>query len=99
VLAFYRATQGLGPVTVRAASEIASADLATLVVWGAGDPYVPVRYAEVQRQFFPRAKVVVLGDSGHWPLVDDPTAVAEAVVPFLREQIGPQPASMSTGER
>ena len=99
VLAFYRATEGLGPITVRAASAIAGADLPTLVVWGAGDPYVPVRYAELQRQFFPRAKVVVLPDSGHWPLVDDPGAVVDAVVPFLRDQFAQPPARPSARER
>jgi pimeloyl-ACP methyl ester carboxylesterase len=87
VLAFYRATEALGPVTLRAASAIATADMPTLVIWGAGDPYVPVRYAQVQQQFFPRAKVVVLPNTGHWPLVDDPDPVTEAVVAFLREQI------------
>lgn len=91
VLAFYRATESLGAVTVAAASAIVGNDLPTLVVWGAGDPYVPVRYAELQRQFFPRAKVIILPDSGHWPFVDDPEAVADAVVPFLRSQVVASP--------
>ena len=96
VLAFYRATDDLGAVTLQAASSIHAAALPTLVVWGAGDPYVPVRYAESQRQFFPQAEVVVLPDSGHWPLVDDPIAVSSAVVTFLRDRVAPTPDSGST---
>ena len=30
----------------------------------------------------------MLPESGHWPFQDDPQAVAEAVLPFLREQLG-----------
>jgi hypothetical protein len=28
----------------------------TLVIWGHSDPYIPVRYAERQRDYFPRAQ-------------------------------------------
>jgi pimeloyl-ACP methyl ester carboxylesterase len=59
-----------------------------LVIWGAHDPYVPVAYAERQREYFTGARVVVLPGSGHWPFVDDPEAVASELVPFLRPQIG-----------
>ena len=58
-----------------------------LVVWGKHDPYIPVSYAERQREVFPNAKVIVLEESGHWPFADDPGAVAQAVLPFLREQL------------
>jgi pimeloyl-ACP methyl ester carboxylesterase len=83
-LGFYRSTPDLGAVTVAAAEAIRPTDPPTLVVWGGGDPYVPARFANVQAEFFSRAKVVVLPESGHYPLVDDPEAVADAVVPFLR---------------
>ena len=68
-------------------------DRPALVLWGAKDPFVPVHHAEQQREIaFPSAQVVVLQDSGHWPFADDPEAVAAAVVPFLREQVGVTPA-------
>jgi pimeloyl-ACP methyl ester carboxylesterase len=88
VLRFYRATPDLGAVTERAATALRSANPPTLVIWGAQDPYVPVRYAEVQRQYFARAEIVTLPRSGHWPFVDDPEGVASALVPFLRAQFG-----------
>ena len=86
VLAFYRRTPDLGSVTVAAAETIGPHRPPTLVIWGAGDPYVPVRFATIQKQFFPDATVVTLPDSGHWPFVDDHASVAAALVPFLREQ-------------
>lgn len=84
VLRFYRATPDLGAVTVQAAEALREANPPTLVLWGVGDPYVPIRYADVQRRYFPRAEIVTLPRSGHWPLVDDPDGVARALVPFLR---------------
>lgn len=64
-------------------------DKPALVVWGAKDPFVPVRHAEQQREIaFPSARVEVLPESGHWPFADDPEGVAAQVVPFLREQVG-----------
>jgi pimeloyl-ACP methyl ester carboxylesterase len=69
-----------------AAAHFATLDRPALVVWGAGDPFVPVRHAEQQRKAFPRAEVVVLEDSSHWPFLDDPEGVAAAVLPFLRAQ-------------
>lgn len=56
-----------------------------LVIWGAQDQYVPVRFAELQRQFFKVEQVVRLEDSGHWPF-DNPVAVKEAIIPFLKRR-------------
>jgi pimeloyl-ACP methyl ester carboxylesterase len=63
-------------------------DRPALVLWGAKDPFLPLRHAEQQREPFPSAEVVVLDESGHWPFADDPEGVANAVVPFLRGQVG-----------
>jgi pimeloyl-ACP methyl ester carboxylesterase len=98
VLAFYRATPDLGAATVASAAALRGADAPTLVIWGGGDPYVPVRFADVQHQFFPRAEVVVLPHCGHWPLVDDPEAVTAAVVGFLKAQTSAGTDRGSTGE-
>jgi len=87
VLKLYRATSDLdGPARQQAAA-LGPLDRPALVVWGARDPYVPVRYAERQREVFPNASVVVLEDSGHWPFADDPERVAREVIPFLRRNL------------
>ncbi|MCW5609918.1 MAG: alpha/beta hydrolase [Rubrivivax sp.] len=58
------------------------------MVWGRADPYIPVHQAELQRRSFDVQRVVVLERSGHWPMADDPDAVAGAVLPFLRARVG-----------
>ncbi|GAB4323617.1 MAG: alpha/beta hydrolase [Dehalococcoidia bacterium] len=87
VLRLYRATDDPGGMADALGETFRSLDVPALVIWGAADPYVPVRYAEQQRQFFPRARVVVLDQSGHWPFADDPDAVAAELVPFLRASV------------
>jgi pimeloyl-ACP methyl ester carboxylesterase len=59
-----------------------------LVVWGAADPFIGVEYAERQGEFFDVQETVILEDSGHWPFQDDPERVRNAVMPFLRRQLG-----------
>ena len=58
-----------------------------LVIWGAHDPYVGVGYAQQQRETFPQAEVVILEDSGHWPMIDDPETVERAVTHFLGRRL------------
>lgn len=87
VLRFYRATPDLSAVTVSAANALREANPPTLVIWGAGDPYVPVRFAAMQRTFFPRAEIVELAGCGHYPYLEDQAAVSAALMPFLRAQL------------
>ena len=60
----------------------------TLVVWGAHDPYIKVEYAEKQKLTFEDAEVVILEESGHWPMWDAPEEMEAAIVPFLARQLG-----------
>lgn len=84
VLRLYRATDGLGDAAERAVAALRPRDLDCLVIWGKADIYLPWRYAQAQREAFPRAEIVYLEDSGHWPFKDNPQAVREALVPFLQ---------------
>ncbi|MBV9652328.1 MAG: alpha/beta hydrolase [Pseudonocardiales bacterium] len=54
-----------------------------LVVWGARHPYLPVWYAHRQQDTFANTEVIVLSDSGHWPIIDNPVAVEALVTAFL----------------
>lgn len=88
VLKLYRATPDPGSTAVAIGAEMAKLHKPALVVWGAKDPFIGVQYAERQREFFDVRDILILKDSGHWPFQDDPQRVAQAVVPFLREQLG-----------
>lgn len=84
ILKLYRATSDLGGAAEALRAALAPADFPCLVIWGRRDPYVSSRYAEEQREYFPRAEVVYLEDSGHWPFADNPEAFRAALLPFLR---------------
>jgi pimeloyl-ACP methyl ester carboxylesterase len=85
VLKFYRATADPAGRARAASDAVKALRLPALVLWGDGDPFVPVRFAQVQKEFFD-ADVHVLAGCGHWPMVDEPDQVASLVVPFLRRQ-------------
>jgi pimeloyl-ACP methyl ester carboxylesterase len=84
----HRATPDLGSVTERASLALRDANPPTLVLWGAQDPYVPVRFADIQTRFFARAEVVILPKGGHWPFIDDREGVSAQLIPVLRAQTG-----------
>ncbi len=88
VLKLYRATPDPGgALSERAASALGPLSLPALVVWGEGDAFVPVRYAEIQKRYFD-AEVHLLPGCGHWPMIDEPERVRDLVIPFLRKQVG-----------
>jgi pimeloyl-ACP methyl ester carboxylesterase len=87
VLRLYRATNNPGEIAENFRDAFRSWTCPTLVIWGAGDPYIPARYAEQQRDFFPNAQIHLLRESGHWPYADDPERVAAIAVPFLSSAI------------
>lgn len=92
VLKLYRASRNLG----RTAPELPAfmSALPVCVIWGAGDPFIEVAFAEKQKRFFPKAEVHVLHGLGHWPFIDDVSAVRAPLVDFLRRQFragAPQP--------
>ena len=88
VLRLYRATSDPDRLTKELAAVLRPLARPALVIWGRKDPYIDVAYAERQRDVFPDARVVVLDQSGHWPYADDPETVRDAMLPFLREQVG-----------
>jgi pimeloyl-ACP methyl ester carboxylesterase len=91
VLKVYRNSPHPDEDGTRQAQALRPHDIPALIVWGARDPYLGVELAGVQRQAFPRARLVMLDDSGHWPYMDNPQAVAAEVIPFLREQTTASP--------
>jgi pimeloyl-ACP methyl ester carboxylesterase len=86
ILKLYRATPDPGGLTVALAERLQPLRLPALVIWGDGDKYLPVRFAQAQAQFFD-ARVHVLPNVGHWPMLDEPQRVRELVLPFLRAQV------------
>jgi pimeloyl-ACP methyl ester carboxylesterase len=86
VLALYRATPDLSGLTTRQGETLKQLSLPALVLWGSGDPYLPVRFAKVQTQYFNVETHIVEG-TGHWPMIDEPAVVRKLVIGFLRRQL------------
>jgi pimeloyl-ACP methyl ester carboxylesterase len=84
VLKLYRATDARA-MSPEPPSALAALDRPALVVWGMHDVYIPPRFIAHHREAFPSAVFVKLPRSGHFPMADDPEAVAGAVVPFLQQ--------------
>ena len=84
VLDIYRDMKKVGKSSLDLIPLLAAADLPALVLWGAGDPYIPVTFAEKQKAAFPRADVRVIPGSGHWPMIDDPPSISVPLMEFLR---------------
>jgi pimeloyl-ACP methyl ester carboxylesterase len=87
VLRLYRATPDPGGMSEQLTALMRPRDVPALVIWGAGDAYLPASYAERQRDAFPSAEVHVLPDSGHWPFADAPETVQRLLVGFLRSAV------------
>lgn len=87
VLQLYRNTRNPEAAFAHFIPELARLDRPACVIWGADDAYLPVAFAERQREAFPHAQVHVLQGLGHWPFVDDPAAVSRLLCDFLRTQI------------
>ena len=82
VLKLYRASKNVGK-NIPAIPEFVKT-LPACVIWGAGDPFIQVEFAEKQKRYFPLAEVHVLEGLGHWPFIDDVEAVRGPLVEFLR---------------
>jgi pimeloyl-ACP methyl ester carboxylesterase len=91
VLALYRATPDPGEGAATVGPALAQLRKPALVVWGAKDPLAGADFAQRQREFFDVRDVVILPESGHWPFQDDPAAVEQALIAFLRTQLADAP--------
>jgi esterase len=58
-----------------------------LIVRGAGDPFITQDVVAASDHRFPRAQLVTLEGSGHWPHIEQPRAFAAAVFQFLTEHV------------
>ena len=58
-----------------------------LVIWGEKDIFIASKHAQDQRQAFPDAQVHLLGDSGHWPFIDNADKTRALFVSFLRPKL------------
>lgn len=72
------------PALLAAAGEgLERIEAPALVLWGAEDRYIPVRFARDYAARLPAARLVELEGAGHWPWMDRPEAIG-MITEFLR---------------
>jgi len=70
ILRLYRSSPS--DVLARAGAQLGLLDMPALVVWGARDPYIPVRFAKAYVAALGDAELVEVPDAGHVPWLDRP---------------------------
>jgi pimeloyl-ACP methyl ester carboxylesterase len=55
-----------------------------IIVTGEQDRLTPPKYAHFLQEHLPRATLELVPDSGHWVQLEQPSALAEALVVWLR---------------
>jgi len=92
--AFLRTVRGLidlGGQRVNATDRLyLTADLPTLILWGARDPLIPVRHAHEAHERIEGSRLEILPGAGHFPHRDSPQRFASALLDFV-ETTAPMP--------
>jgi pimeloyl-ACP methyl ester carboxylesterase len=83
ILRLYRSSPP--EVLVQAGARLGELDMPALVVWGAKDPYLPLRFGQAYAELLPNAELLELPDAGHWVWFDRPDVI-ERVVEFLARE-------------
>jgi pimeloyl-ACP methyl ester carboxylesterase len=60
-----------------------SAHIPTLIVWGARDPFIPVRHAITAHAAIPGSRLEIFEDVGHYPHCEAPERFVEVLVDFI----------------
>lgn len=68
-------------------AELASVTAPTLLLWGEHDRLVPSRDAANWRDGLPDARLVVLANARHVPMLEAPEELAEAIARFREERL------------
>jgi 2-hydroxymuconate-semialdehyde hydrolase len=88
-LAYLRAARALR--TEELASRMDAVErltIPTLIVWGAEDPFQPLRYGERLAKAMPNARLDVITGASHFLPEDAPDALAQRIVSFAKTDFG-----------
>jgi len=60
-----------------------AAQLPTLIVWGARDPFIPVSHAVAAHEAIPGSRLEIFEGVGHYPHCEAPERFVEVLVDFI----------------
>src|SRR5215472_17519789 len=59
----------------------------SLVIWGQSDGIVPLSYGEKIHRSLPDARFELISEAGHYPQIEQPDAVTDAIERFVRAEV------------
>ena len=78
--------KGRGTAVSKISEEsLAQINSETLIIWGAEDKLFSVKYGEAAAETIPNAKLQVIPNAGHLPLIDNPKIFNIILTEFLKE--------------
>jgi len=95
--AFFRSLRDVIDFSGQAVSALSrlyrAAQLPTLIVWGAQDPFIPVSHARTAHEAIPGSRLVIFEGVGHYPHCEAPERFVEVLVDFIAST---EPARLPT---
>jgi pimeloyl-ACP methyl ester carboxylesterase len=86
-LAFFRSLRDVIDFSGQAVSALRrlyrAAQLPTLIVWGARDPFIPVSHAVTAHDAIPGSRLEIFDNVGHYPHCEAPERFVEVLVDFI----------------
>jgi pimeloyl-ACP methyl ester carboxylesterase len=84
VVKIYRAARDTQATFASMAPDLSALRVPVCVIWGEGDIYLRPEHAESFQRVFADCELHRLPGLGHWPFIDDPDAVREPLLSFLK---------------
>ncbi len=85
--AFFRSLRDVIDLSGQAVSALGrlhrAAQLPTLIVWGAQDPFIPVRHAIAAHKAIPGSRLEIFDGVGHYPHCEAPARFVEVLADFI----------------
>jgi pimeloyl-ACP methyl ester carboxylesterase len=80
-----------------------AAQLPTLIVWGARDPFIPVTHATIAHEAIPGSRLEIFEEVGHYPHCEAPERFVEVLLDFIATtkpaRLPPRSAGHGAGAR
>jgi pimeloyl-ACP methyl ester carboxylesterase len=101
--AFFRSLRDVIDFSGQAVSALSrlyrAAQLPTLIVWGAQDPFIPVRHAVVAHKAIPGSRLEIFDGVGHYPHCEVPERFVAVLVDFIASTTPARLPAWSTRRR
>jgi len=65
-------------------SDLAKIKTKTLIIWGAQDRMVPLKYANVFKKNIENSKLEIIPKAGHSPHLENPKKLSEIILEFIK---------------